>query len=107
MLADACTGFIAGILTSVFALFTMGFNFFTPWIFWGIIILFLAGFIRGARSTLNVWVQAICVNFTWFIIFPAWAHGDRLEIMSATIATILPTAAGIRVRRARRKERRV
>jgi hypothetical protein len=87
ILADVGVGFMAGVVTFLLAMFTGGFVFFAPWIFWSVVVLFLAGLARGARSTFDTWVQAACINLTWFIIVLLWLQGQGVLIWAA--ATIL------------------
>ena len=104
LLADVGAGLVALVLTPTLALFSGGFNFFQPWLFWGTMLLFLAGVARGRHMNLNVWVHAICINLTWFICIPFAVYAPRILIVATLLVALVPTASGLWVSRKRPEE---
>ncbi len=96
---DIAIGITSGLITVVLAMFTGGFVFFAPWLFWAAVTLFIAGFSRLVEARENLGMRVFAVNLSWFVILPLWVQGDERWIALATAGTVLPTLAGISTRR--------
>lgn len=104
-LLDMALGFAAILVASILSLLTGGFSFFSPWIFWSSLLLFAIGFSRPSHAADVVWRRVASINLIWFLGVPLLARGVWWVVIVATVATIVPTIAGIWLRRliARRK----
>ena len=101
-IGDVGIGLAAAVVTFLLSAATPGsFNFFTPWVFWSVVVLFLAGAIRPSQPNENIWIKAVATNSVWFLlIFPLLASGNDLWwVIVITAGTIVPTIAGIFTRR--------
>ena len=100
LLLDFAVGFCAVVAMTTLSLFTGGFNSFTPWIIWGVILLFTAGFIRSVCEGEAVWLRGISINACSLIAVAALLRGPWWAVPLSAAGTILPTIAGLTARRA-------
>jgi hypothetical protein len=82
----------------VLSLFTGGFNFALPWIFWGTLVLFAAGFWRG-QPEVAVWRTVVSINLCWLIFITVVMQGNRWGVELIALGTCIPTTAGALARR--------
>jgi hypothetical protein len=98
-LFDVAVGFFALVAVFVLSLFTGGFTFFGPWIFWGAVALFMAGFCRAPAQGEALWGSVISINLCWLILVPIVLQGVWWGVGLWTLGTFVPTTAGMLSRR--------
>ncbi len=98
-LIDVAVGLSALIVASVLSLFTGGFSFFTPWIVWGAILLFVAGLSRAPSQQEAAWKRVFSINLCWLIALAAMLRGSWWGVTLSAIGTFVPTTAGVVARR--------
>ena len=95
-MGDVGIGLAAAAAVLVLSVVTPGsFNFFTPWAFWTVAVLFIAGASRRLRANESIWLKAAVVNLSWFVLVPLLLHGKWWAVAPVVAGTILPTAVGI------------
>ena len=99
-LIDVAIGTAALVVASALSSLTGGFSFFTPWIFWGSILLFAAGQSRPPSPHDPVWKRALSIDLCWFVALTAMLRGDWWGVAAVTIGIFVATTSGILVRRA-------
>lgn len=98
--ADVGIGLAAAVVVFVLSTLTPGsFNFFTPWLFWSVVVLFMAGMSRRLEANQSIWLKAAAVNLSWFLLIPLLLRAEWWRVACVTAGTILPTIAGIFSRR--------
>jgi hypothetical protein len=102
---DVAVGLCALVTVFVLSIFTGGFSFFAPWIFWGATVLFVAGFCRGNSQEEALWRSVVSINFCWLILVPALVRGIWWGVGLATLGTLVPTTAGVLARRSLARRR--
>jgi len=95
---DVIVGLCALVTVFILSLFTGGFSFSAPWIFWGATVLFVAGFCR-AKSQEALWRSVVSINLCWLILVPALVRGNWWGVGLATLGTLVPTTTGALARR--------
>ncbi|MGD0436122.1 MAG: hypothetical protein ABSB86_06635 [Bryobacteraceae bacterium] len=98
-LSDVAVGLCALIAVLVLSLFTGGFNFFLPWIFWGTLLLFAAGFWRARYPEVAVWRTVVSINLCWLVLTSVVMQGNRWGVELIALGTCIPTTAGALARR--------
>lgn len=68
---DVAIGVSVLVVVFILSLFTGGFSFFTPWIFWAAALLFVAGFSRAPSQEQTLWRRVVSINLSWLILVPA------------------------------------
>lgn len=102
LVADAGLGLVAVVVIIPFSLFLGGFSFFLPWMIVIPVMLFAAGYMRGASSG-SAWLKAIALSAATFLVSIALGR-PKATIGILTLAfTILPAIAGTLLRRRRMK----
>jgi hypothetical protein len=96
IIGDVGIGLAAVVAVFVLSVLTPGsFDFVTPWAFWTVVLLFIAGASRRLRVNENIWLKATAVNLSWFVLVPLLLRGKWWAVAPVIAGTILPTVAGI------------
>lgn len=99
-IGDVGIGLGAAVATVLLSAVTPGsFNFATPWVFWAVVVLFVAGASRRLRINENIWLRAIGINLSWFVLVAFLLRGKWWAFAPVLAGTILPTVGGIVSRR--------
>ena len=96
MMSDALIGVLASGCVIVLALLLGGFSFFEPWMVFGPVVLFCAGFFR-ARSEGNIWLKSVAISLASLLL--AAFFGNAIIVGIALPFLIPPCACGIWIRR--------
>jgi hypothetical protein len=98
--SDVGIGLAAAVLVFVLSTLTPGsFNSFAPWLFWAVVVLFIAGMTRRLQANESIWLKAVAVNLSWFLLIPLLLSAEYWRVACVTAGTVLPTIAGIFSRR--------
>jgi hypothetical protein len=80
------------------SLMTGGFSFYQPWIIWSVIVLFSVGFFKGSPYE-AIWPKVLTINSSWIVAAIFLAGHDWWLPPAAIAGTLLPTAAGVYLKR--------
>jgi hypothetical protein len=91
LLTDMLTGVGALAAMIPVGLFLGGFSFMLPWLIVTPLVLFSAGFLRGASSG-KIWAKAATISAPTLVMV---LSSNGLTIFTATLTTVLATVGGI------------